>query len=89
MSAADSPRWYYAKDREVEGDFVLEQLYVAPITDQQVAVTKAEILASVELEKANNEGLQIRDFFWDTSSTQSARRIKTGMILLALAYLQG
>lgn len=89
MPAADSPRWYYASDREVEGDYVLEQLYVAPITDQQVAATKAEILASLKLEKANNEGLPIRDFFWDTSSTQSALRIKTGMTLLALAYLQG
>ena len=49
---------------------------------------EAGSLASLELEKANDEGLRIREFLWEMSTTQPARRIKPGMIYLALAYLQ-
>ncbi len=47
------------------------------------------ILASLELEVDDGERLRIKDVFWDTSATQSARRIRTGMILLAITQGQG
>lgn len=85
----DTPRWYYAKGMTHEGDAVLARLHGKDITDPAVELTKSEILASIELEMTETEKLRIKDFFWDTSDTQAARRIRTGMILFALAYLQG
>ncbi|MCJ1356499.1 MAG: hypothetical protein MMC33_006494 [Icmadophila ericetorum] len=85
----DTPRWYYAKDREAVADSVLQRLTAGSMVENQFDAIKAEIIASIELEQSNSEGLRLKDFFWDTSATQSARRIRTGMILLSLAYLQG
>jgi hypothetical protein len=85
----DTPRWYYAKGMIEEGDSVLCRLHNLPITDPSVDATKSEILASLELERLDTEGLRLKDFFWDTSASQAARRIRTGMCLFALAYLQG
>ena len=84
----DTPRWYYARGREADGDATLGNLCVGQ-NEKLFDTTKSEILASIELEKVNNEGLRFKDFFYDTSATQAARRIRTGMIMLALAYLQG
>lgn len=85
----DTPRWYYAKGKEEMGDAVLASLYDRDIQDADVQVTKQDILASLEIERAEVEGLKFKDFIWDTSDTQAARRIRTGMILFAFAYLQG
>lgn len=72
-----------------EGDEVLCRLYNLDITSPEVDATRAEIFASIELESLDKEGLRLKDFIWDTSANQAARRIKTGMCLFALAYLQG
>jgi Sugar (and other) transporter len=85
----DTPRWYYAKSMTGEGDAVLSRLHGKDITDPAVELTKSENLASIELEMTETESLRIKDFFWDTSDTQAARRIRTGIILFAFAYLQG
>lgn len=85
----DTPRWYYAKGMIEQGDAVLGRLHGLPIDDLVVEQTKSQILASLELERSDTEGLRVKDFFWDTSNTRSARRIRTGMCLFALAYLQG
>ena len=85
----DTPRWLYAKGMIGQGDAVLVRLHGLPITDPLVDATKSEILASLELERSDTEGLRLKDFFWDTSDTQAARRIRTGMCLFALAYLLG
>jgi hypothetical protein len=86
---ADTPRWYYAKGKIEEGDAVLARLHDLPITHLAVDATKSEILASLELERLDTQVLRLKDFFWDTSDNQAARRIRTGMCLFTLAYLQG
>jgi len=73
----------------VEGDALLERLHVLKITEPVVASVKKDILASLELEKTETARLRIKDFFWDTSDLQAARRIRTGMILVGVAYLMG
>ena len=85
----DTPRWYYAKGMIEEGNAVLARLHDLPITDPVVGATRSEILASLELERMDTEGLRLKDLFWDTSDSQAGRRIRTGMCLFALAYLQG
>ena len=85
----DTPRYHYAKEDVVQGDAVLERLYGTSIAEPHVQQAKAEILASLELEKADTARLRIKDFFWDTSDMQAARRIRTGVILVGVAYLMG
>lgn len=85
----ESPRYLYAKDRVQEADAILERIYGRTLTDPHVKQSKAEILASLELEKADTARLRLLDFFWDKSEMQAARRIRTGMILVAVAYLMG
>ena len=88
-SNPESPRYYYAKDRVQEADAILERMYGRTLTDPHVNQAKSEILASLELEKADTARLRFLDFFWDRSEMQAARRIRTGMILVGVAYLMG
>lgn len=46
-------------------------------------------MVSLELEKDKGETLRFKDFFWDTSATQTMRRVRTGMIMLAIVQFQG
>ncbi|MCJ1294218.1 hypothetical protein MMC34_005775 [Xylographa carneopallida] len=85
----DTPRYYYAKGRIADGDALLERLYAESITTAEVQQAKLSILASLELERAESASLRIKDFFWDSSEMQAARRIRTGMILIGVAYLMG
>ena len=88
-SLPDTPRYFYAKEETVRADAVLEQLYGKPLSEPHVQHAKDEIIASLELERANSATLKIADFFWDTSSLQTARRIRTGVFLVGIAYLMG
>lgn len=85
----DTPRYYYAKNQIAEADAILERLYGCSLAESHVQQAKAEILASLELEKADTARLRLKDFIWDTSDMQAARRIRTGMILIGVAYLMG
>ncbi|KFY04527.1 hypothetical protein O988_00717 [Pseudogymnoascus sp. VKM F-3808] len=85
----DTPRWLYAKDRNTDADVVLERLYDMTITEPAVQEAKQDIHASLELERTEAASLRVKDFFWDTSAMQTARRIRTGMILIGVAYLMG
>ncbi|KAL9109794.1 MAG: hypothetical protein Q9227_005663 [Pyrenula ochraceoflavens] len=88
-SLPDTPRYFYAKGQTAQADSVLEQLYASPLSEPHVQHAKDEIIASLELERADSATLKITDFFWDTSSLQAARRIRTGVFLVGIAYLMG
>ena len=84
----DTPRWYYTKGRIEDGDRVLSMLYARPLEDPDVQQTKHEILEALRLE--NHEGkILLSDWIWDRSPIQSARRIKTSFMLLALHQFMG
>lgn len=85
----ETPRYHYMKGQNTKADGLLEQLYGAPLDQPQVQHARAEILAALELERADQATLKVTDFFWDTSSMQSARRIRTGVLLVGIAYLMG
>lgn len=85
----ETPRYCYATGNDAQGDQILEHLYGAPVTEARVAKAKRDILASLALENADTARLRVKDFFWDTSDVQAARRIRTGMILIGVAYLMG
>ncbi|EOD47809.1 putative hexose carrier protein [Neofusicoccum parvum] len=85
----DTPRYYYAKGRNEQGDNTLERLYGKALDDHEVSQSRKDILASIELEKVATASLRLKDFFWDTSDLQAARRIRTGVILVGIGYLIG
>ncbi|KAF4535454.1 Sugar transporter [Lasiodiplodia theobromae] len=85
----DTPRYYYARGRNEQGDSTLERLYGKTLTDPEVEQSRKDILASIELEKVATASLRLKDFFWDTSDLQAARRIRTGVILVGIGYLIG
>lgn len=85
----ESPRYFYATGDIARADAILTQVYAGAIDTPHIQHAKAEILASLELEQQDSAALKITDFFWDTSSLQTARRIRTGVLLVAVAYLMG
>lgn len=85
----DTPRYFYAKGQIAEADTILERLYASPLSEPHVQHAKDEIIASLELERESSATLKFTDFFWDTSSLQAARRIRTGVFLVGIAYLMG
>jgi hypothetical protein len=89
LRVPETPRYYYATNLTDKADRTLEQVYGAALTEPHVQRAKAEILASLELERAAAPSLKITDFFWDTSKMQVARRIRTGVLLVGIAYLMG
>ncbi|KAI9698035.1 MAG: hypothetical protein M1836_004388 [Candelina mexicana] len=82
----DTPRWYYVRGRISEGDSVLQRLFTTSISDPDCRQAKLDIFASLELEQSGATGLRLRDFFWDTSDMQNARRIRTGMIIIDMIF---
>lgn len=85
----ETPRYHYATGDQSRADAILAQVYGATIEQPHVQHARAEILASLELERQDSAALKVTDFFWDTSSLQTARRIRTGVLLVAIAYLMG
>jgi hypothetical protein len=85
----ETPRYFYATGDVSRADAILSQVYGGSINEAHVKHAKAEILASLELERQDSAALKVTDFFWDTSSLQTARRIRTGVLLVAIAYLMG
>lgn len=85
----DTPRYFYATGSNDQGDAILRQVYGASLEEDHVQHAKDEIIASLELERSDSAKLKLTDFFWDTSSLQAARRIRTGVLLVGIAYLMG
>ena len=85
----ETPRYYYAKGQTSKADTILEQVHGCQLAEVHVQQARDEILASLELERTDSAELRLKDFFYDTSSMQSARRIRTGVLLVSIAYLMG
>lgn len=84
----DTPRWYYTRGRIEDGDRVLSMLYARPVEDEEVQQTKHEILGALNLE-VHEGNIRLSDWIWDRSPLQSARRIKTSFMVLALHQFMG
>ena len=58
----DTPRWYYARGRNEEGDRVLARLNDLPIESPQVQQSRQEILLAIEAELEANASLHWKQF---------------------------
>lgn len=72
----DTPRWYYAKGRNAEGDDVLARLHGLPIEHEQVQLVKSEIMASLKEEDEDGK-ISFWILFWDNTELQFGRRLRT------------
>jgi hypothetical protein len=58
----DTPRWYYARNRNAEGDAVLARLNDAPVDSPQVQQTRQEIMLAIEAEMEASSSLHWKQF---------------------------
>ncbi|KAN0103238.1 putative sugar transporter STL1 [Hyaloscypha variabilis] len=70
----DTPRWYYAKARNTEGDGVLSRLHNKPIDHP-------------DEEEMNR--FRITSLIWDTTDLRAGRRIRIAFCLLAIQQMMG
>jgi MFS family permease len=89
----DTPRWYYARGKEAQGDRVLARLHALPVEHESVQTVKAEILASMEEENDTGK-ISIVTLFWDNTELQFGRRLRTSFLInwvrtLSLDLLSG
>lgn len=85
----DTPRWYYAKGRNNEGDDVLRRLWDRPVDDHHVQAMKSEILASIQLEAEEENKFNLLDLVWDRSELRAGRRIRISFLILSIQQMMG
>ena len=85
----DTPRWYYAKGRNAEGDDVLHRLWDRPLDDPRVQGMRSEILASIKLEAEEEHKFNILDLVWDRSDLRAGRRIRISFLILSVQQMMG
>jgi hypothetical protein len=85
----DTPRWYYAKGRTLEGDSVLMRLHELPLEDEKVIHQKREILMSIELEEHGQNKLSLISLLWDNTELRVGRRIRISFLVLSIQQMMG
>lgn len=85
----DTPRWYYSKGREAEGDDVLARLHDRPLEDEIVQDMKGAIMASLQLESQDEHKFNLLDLLWDRSDLGVGRRIRISFLLLSMQQMMG
>ncbi|KNG48354.1 sugar transporter stl1 [Stemphylium lycopersici] len=85
----DTPRWYYAKGREVEGDAVLQKLHNKDLNHPNVQAMKAEIMNTIRLESEKENKFNVWGLFWDKSDLKVGRRIRISFLVLSLQQMMG
>jgi MFS family permease len=85
----DTPRWYYAKGREAEGDQVLHKLHDKEIEHPDVQHQKQEIMNSLKLESEEENKFNIWGLFWDNSDLRAGRRIRISFLVLSIQQMMG
>ncbi|KAK0964457.1 hypothetical protein LTR91_012096 [Friedmanniomyces endolithicus] len=78
----DTPRWYYARGRNAEGDSVLARLYALPVEHEHVQLVRAEVMASLQEENDTADKFNFWLLFWDNSELQFGRRLRTSFLIL-------
>ncbi|KAJ5365537.1 hypothetical protein N7517_008423 [Penicillium concentricum] len=92
----DTPRWYYAKGRNAEGDITLARLYNVYRTDPSIQpesaameLVKAEIMQSIQVEAEQENRLSWLSLVWDNTPLRVGRRIRISFIILSIQQMMG
>ncbi|KAH7092233.1 putative sugar transporter STL1 [Paraphoma chrysanthemicola] len=87
----DTPRWYYAKGREAEGDDVLSKLHDKALEHPDVQQMKQEIMNTIKLETESeeHEKFSVWTLFWDNTDLKVGRRIRIAFLVLSIQQMMG
>lgn len=85
----DTPRWYYAKGRNAEGDAILAKLFDKDLEHPEVQAMRHDIISTIELESEEKNKFNIWGLFWDNSDLRVGRRIRISFMLLSLQQMMG
>lgn len=85
----DTPRWYFARNRNEEGLQVLSRLYDLPVEDQAVQDMQDTILTSIKLEEQDEHKFNWADLFWDRSDLKVGRRVRISFLILSMQQMMG
>lgn len=75
----DTPRWYYARGRNAEGDAVLARLHALPLEHPSVQLVRDEI--QDQMKEESHEKFNWWLLFWDNSELQFGRRLRTSFLI--------
>lgn len=89
LALPDTPRWYYAKGRDGEGDEVLCRLWDRELADERVQGMRMEIMASIKLEAEEENRFVWTDLVWDRSDLRGGRRIRISFLILSIQQMMG
>lgn len=85
----DTPRWYYAQNRNEEGDAILCRLWDRDISDPGVQGMRTAILSAIQLEDMEKSDFNPMWLIWDTSNLRIGRRIRIAGLLMAVQQMMG
>ncbi|CAK7200131.1 hypothetical protein SEUCBS139899_002821 [Sporothrix eucalyptigena] len=93
----DTPRWYYAKGREVDGDTTLARLHgvydpntrLTEDDERIIQQVKAEIMQSIQLEAEQENKLSWISLVWDNTPLRVGRRVRISFIILSIQQMMG
>lgn len=85
----DTPRWYYARNRLIEGDEVLSLPMEPPVEHQNVQRMENEISASIHLEEKEQDKLSLVSLAWDNTELRVGRRIRISFLILSTQQTMG
>jgi Na+/melibiose symporter-like transporter len=92
----DSPRWYYAKGRLLDGDQTLARLYGIYRADRQnyddhfaMQETKSNIFQNLQLEAEQENRLSWVSLIWDNTPLRVGRRIRISFMILSIQQMMG
>ncbi|KAK5062648.1 hypothetical protein LTR84_004721 [Exophiala bonariae] len=85
----DTPRWYFARNRDDEGLKVLSRLYDLSIDHEQVQEMMETIRTSIKLEEQDEHRFNWLDLFWDRSDLKVGRRVRISFLILSMQQMMG
>lgn len=92
----DSPRWYYAKGRLLDGDQTLARMYGIYRADRQnyddhfaMQETKSNIFQNLQLEAEQENRLSWVSLIWDNTPLRVGRRIRISFMILSIQQMMG
>jgi uncharacterized membrane protein len=92
----DTPRWYYARDRLVEGDRTLARLHGVYEHQRQeydddpaIHAMKIEIFQSIQVEAEQENRLSWTSLVWDNTPLRVGRRVRISFMILSIQPMMG
>lgn len=92
----DTPRWYYARGRVIEGDTTMARLHGVYEHQRQdyddhpaIQAMKSEIFQSIQVEAEQENRLSLISLVWDNTPLRVGRRVRISFMILSIQQMMG